>query len=309
MVLAVDLEPDGPGHVPAPPGPWAGASATHGWLSAARARIAEVTGRPPRFTWTVRIDAGMAGAYGSAAHAVDAHADLLGEVVDQGDEIGVHVHGWRRDRSGAWVDDFGDAAWFAEALGVALDGYAEAFGRPCTISRLGNRFSSPAAFDKLAAAGVAHDLTMEPGRVGADDGAFTHVRGAIPDYRRTPRRPHRLAPGLTEVPLTASNKVLGRDVHAHLSRMRRHGVRERLDQPLQFGGGPRAGDTFTSMIRRSLALQRRPYLCFAVRSDGILDAVQGPRLRDHLDQLLALPEAPDLAFVSPGEAVEVLGAP
>jgi hypothetical protein len=89
--------------------------------------------------------------------------------------------------------------------------------------------------------------------------------------------------------------------------MRSHGVRERLDQPMQFGGGPRAGETFGSMVRRSLAHQRRPYLCFAVRSDGILHAEQGPRLRDHLDQLLALPEAPRFAFVTPAGCVEAMG--
>jgi hypothetical protein len=180
-------------------------------------------------------------------------------------------------------------------------------GRTCRVSRIGNRFTSPAVLEQLAAGGVRFDLSMEAARIGTADGHWAHLRGDIPDYRRVPRRPHRRC-GLVEIPLTASSKRLGADVHARLSRMRRHGVRQVLDQPMQFGGGPRAGETFASMIRRSLARQRRPYLCFAVRSDGILDPAQGPRLRDHLDQLLAMPEAPRLAFVTPAECVEVLGA-
>jgi hypothetical protein len=51
----------------------------------------------------------------------------------------------------------------------------------------------------------------------------------------------------------------------------------------------------------------RPYLSFAVRSDGILSPVQRPRLVDHVDELLALPEAERFAFVTPAEAVEAIG--
>jgi hypothetical protein len=308
VVSSVDVEPDGPGHVPSPPGPWPGTAATHAWLDEGRARMAEVTGRPARLTWALRMDGGMGEVYGAATHAADAHPELLADASAQGDELGVHVHGWRRDGTGAWVDDFGDGAWFADTIDTALAAFSTALGRPCRITRLGNRFSSPAALAHLAAAGVTVDLTMEPARIGAADGTWDHVRGAIPDYRRTPRRPHRLGPGLTELPLTATSKRLGRDVHAHLSRMRRHGVRERLDQPMQFGGGPAPGDSFVDAIRRSLRRQRRPYLCFAVRSDGILDPEQGPRLRRHLDALLALPEAPRFAFVTPAECLALLDA-
>ena len=307
VVFAVDVEPDGPGHRPAPPGPWSGALRTHEWLTAARAAVAGVTGRPAHFTWTLRMDGGMVAAYGSATVAADAHPGLVADAVAQGDELGVHIHGWRRDDVVGWVDDFRDEAWLAHCVDVALDGFQAAIGRPCGISRIGNRYSSAAVLDRLAGAGVRFDLTMEAGRIGTADGGIEHLHGEIPDYRRVPRRPHRLPSGLIEIPLTASSKRLGGDLHARLSRMRRHGVLERLDQPMQFGGGPRAGETFGSMIRRSLARQRRPYLCFAVRSDGILDPEQGPRLHDHLDQLLRLPEAPRFAFVTPAECVEVVG--
>ena len=307
VVLSVDVEPDGPGHVPPPLGPWSGALATHAWLTEARDRMGRLTGRPANFTWALRMDPGVGEVFGTPTFAAAAHPGLLADVTARGDELGVHVHGWRV-LDGEWMDDFGDEAWFAHCVDTALEAFAASVGRPCRISRMGNRFSSPAVVRQLAARGVAFDLTMEPARVGVADGAWEHVRGAIPDYRRTPRRPHRLAPGLTEIPLMATSKRLGRDLHAHLSRMRRHGLRERLDHPLHLGGGDPPGDDFRSMVQRSLARQRRPYLAFAIRSDGILDPAQRGRLADHLDVLLTLPEASRLAFVTPGECVALLSA-
>jgi hypothetical protein len=304
VVVSVDVEPDGKGHEPPPPGPWSGALATHEWLNAARDRMAERTGRPARFTWTLRMDAGV----DPPSWAVDAHPGLIADVTERGDALGVHVHGWRQDPDGAWVDDFGDGEWFARTLDVALDAFAEALGRPCRITRMGNRFTSPAVLDQLAARGVAVDLSMEAGCTGVADGDWDHVRGHIPDYRRTPRRPHRVRPGLVEIPLTASSKRLGLDVHAHLSRLRRHGLRERLDLPVQFGKADPPGDDFGSMMRRSLRAQRRPYLCFAIRSDGLLDPVQRPRLLAHLDDLLALPEASRFAFVTAEECAAMVDA-
>jgi len=305
VVIGVDLEPDGPGHEPVP-GPWPGAGATHQWLEDQRAGMAGLTGRPAHFTWFLRIDTGMADAFGSAAHAVDVHPDLVADVNAQGDELGIHVHGWRRDPDGSWVDDFGDPGWFHDCVETALDVFATELGRPCRISRLGNRFLSPAVADQLAAAGVVVDLTAEPATVGVADGDWPQVRGVIPDYRRVPRAPHRLAPGLIELPLTASSKRLGASPRAHLSRMRRHGVTQRLDLPMQFGKAAPEDDDFTARVQRSLRSQRRPYLAFAVRSDGILDPRQRPRLLSHMAQLLAMPEAPQFAFVTPSEAVDLL---
>jgi hypothetical protein len=307
VVISVDVEPDGPGHVPPPPGPWPGTAATHAWLSSARSRIGEVTGRPANFTWTLRMDDGVGAVCGAPTHAVDAHPAFVADVVERGDELGVHVHGWRQ-LDGEWFDDFADETWFAQCVQTALDAFATSVGRPCRITRMGNRFSSPAVVRQLAAAGVAFDLTMEPARIGMGDGAWAHVRGTIPAYRRTPRRPHLLAPGLTEIPLMATSKRLGRDLRAHLSRRRRHGLRERLDHPMHIGAGDPPGDDFASMVQRSLTRQRRPYLGFAIRSDGILDEVQRPRLLSHLDALLALPEAPRFAFVTPAECLALLDA-
>lgn len=307
VVIAVDFEPDGRGHRPPEPGAWPGALATHEWLGRQRVAAEAVTGRPVHFSWLLRMDAGMAEAYGSATHVVDVHPDLVADVVAHGDDLGIHVHGWRREPDGTWVDDLDDPGWLHDSVATALEAFQGACGRPCRLSRMGNRFLSAALIDQLAAADVEVDLTVEPASTGVDDGGMSHVRGPIPDQRRTPRTPHQVGPGLVELPLTASSKRLGLHPKAHLSRMRRHGIGQRLDVPLRLGRPMPPDDGFGARVQRSLRALRRPYLAFTVHSDGILDPDQRPRQLAHFDALLALPEAPRFAFVTPGECVSLLG--
>lgn len=307
VVLSVDLEPDGRGHEVDADTTWLGAAATRSWLDTVLDRSSAGTGRPARLNWLVRCDPQVEDVFGSASFVVDAEPELFAAAADRGDEVGLHIHGWRRDPDGAWVDDFGDEAWFDECIDRSMAAFAEAFGRRCRVVSFGNRFLGEAAIARLVHHEVAIDQTGEPANGPVADGDWPHVRGAIPDYRRMPRRPHVLAPGLVELPLTAGRKRLGCRPRAHLSRMRRHGLRERLDHPVQLGGKEVPGTSFGELMADSLRRQRRPYLSFAVRSDGILDATQRQRLLRHVDELLSLPEAERFQFMTPSEAVEVLG--
>ena len=308
VVVTVDLEPDGPGHLVSSRSTWNGIEATRRWVDQIRARIEGASGRTFRVSWLVRCDPQVEEIFGSPSHLIDVAPDLYAEAAERGDAIGLHIHGWRRVEGEGWVDDYGDDAWFEECIDRSFAAYADAFGRPCRIVSFGNRFMGPAAIARLAHHGVAVDVTGEPGNGPVADGDWPHVRGLIPDYRRMPRRPHPLAPGVIELPMTAGRKRKGLRPKAHLSRMRRHGLRERLDHPVQLGGRDLPGVAFGEVMADSLRHQDRPYLSFAVRSDGILDPVQHPRLVGHLDELLALPEAGRFAFLTPTEALSALGA-
>ena len=307
VVLSVDLEPDGPGHLVTPETPWLGADAVRRWIDDILERSAARTGRDGRVNWLVRFDPQVEETYGSATYAVEAEPDLFARADERGDELGLHIHGWRRTPEGGWVDDFGDEAWLGECIDRSVAAFDKAFGRPCPTVSIGNRALTPAAIARFVHHGVAIDQTGEPANPPVDDGAWPNVRGAIPDYRRMPRHPHLLVPGLVELPLTAGRKRLGLHPKAHLSRMRRHGLRERLDQPLQLGGKDVPGTSFGELISDALARLPRPYLSFAVRSDGILNPVQRPRLVGHIAEVLTLPEAERFAFMTPTEAVEALG--
>jgi hypothetical protein len=306
VVLTIDVEPDGPGHDPGDSA-WAGVAAVRRWVNDVRERTTERTGRPARVSWLLRCDPQVEALFGSATHVVEAEPELFAEAALLGDEVGLHIHAWRPSPDGGWVDDFGDEAWLDECIDAAFAAFAEAFGRPCRVVSMGNRFLGPAAIAGLVRNGAAVDLTGEPARGPLADGDCAHVRGALPDFRRMPRQPHHLTSELIELPLTAGRKRLGPNPRAHLSRLRRHGLRQRLDQPVQLGGKEVPGTTFAELMSDSLRRQRRPHLSFAVRSDGILDPVQRPRLVGHMDEVLALDDADRFVFMTPSEAVEALG--
>jgi hypothetical protein len=309
VVLTVDLEPDGGGH-DLEPGTttWRGVVAARQFVAELRARAEARTGRPARFSWFLRSDPQIEELCGSAAYVVEANAPMFEEVAEAGDEVGLHIHGWRRVPEGGWVDDYADEAWVGEVLDRAFAAFAEGFGRPCRVASMGNRALVPAAVAGLARNGAAVDLSGEPGASPVPDGQWRHVRGDIPDHRRMPRRPHELAPGLVELPHTAARKRLGPNPRAHLSRMRRHGLRERLDQTVQLGGREASGLPFGELLGDALAHMDQPYVNVVARCDGLLDPVQRPRLVERLDALLAMDEADRFAFVTPTEAVAALGS-
>lgn len=306
VVLNIDVEPDGPGHLVPDGGSRLGIDATRRWVDEIRDRAEARSGRSASVGWLVRCDPQIEEVYGSATHLVDAEPALFARAAERGDDVGLHIHAWRRDPEEGWVDDYGNDDWLVECTDRSFAAFAEAFGRPCRSVSFGNRFLGPVAIARLAHHGATVDLTGEPANGPVADGDWPHVRGEIPDYRRMPRRPHPLCPGVTELPMTAGRKRLGLRPKAHLSRMRRHGLRERLDQPVQLGGKDVPGVSFGALMADALRRQARPYLSFAVRSDGILDPVQRPRLVGRLDELLARPEAERFWFVTPDAALALL---
>ena len=306
VVLCVDVEPDGPGQTPGPDRTWPGTVAMHTWLDGWRSRFEDRTGRAAHLSWFLRMDPQIAAVYGSAGHVVEAHAPLIEAAQAHGDAVGLHVHAWR-EADGGWLDDYADTEWFGECIDESFATFASTIGRPCRVTRMGSRYLDEPAARRLVDHGVAVDLTVEPGQVDRADGSVPRVRGTLPDYRRSPRRPHEVVPGLVELPLSAGRKTLGFQPRAHLSRMRRHGLTQRFDQPLSFGQPAHGPHPFGEQVRRSLAMQSRPYLAFALRSDGLIDPVLADRLERHMTALLDLPDADRFALVTPEEAIAALG--
>lgn len=149
-------------------------------------------------------------------------------------------------------------------------------------------------------------MTLEPANDRIPSGARPTVVGDLPDCRRTPRAPHRLG-GLVELPLSASSRPKGWHPRRHLSRMRHHGLRQRLDLPAQMARVVDSPDTFGRQVERTLRGQRRPYLAYALRSDGLLDEGRRARIDAQLHELLAVVTRHDVAFTGPQEALDGLG--
>jgi hypothetical protein len=164
IVLAIDVEPD-PRRIPVRCSePWSGFERLLGQIPRLRTQIAEATGRPAHFSWFLRADPQIEIAYGSARWGIDRYRAALDSLLAEGDEIGLHTHSWRWDHDlRDWLSDQADSDWVGHCASVALQTYAEAFGRPCRVYRHGDRYWSEALWVQLAKAGVRIDLSAEPG--------------------------------------------------------------------------------------------------------------------------------------------------
>ena len=83
-----------------------------------RDRIEARTGRSANVAWLLRLDHQVAELFGSATYLLDAHGDLVEDAQSRGDELGLHVHAWRRDGRGGWIDAFGDRGRTLECVEV-----------------------------------------------------------------------------------------------------------------------------------------------------------------------------------------------
>lgn len=187
-LLCID-EPD-EFHLPdRPDGDWHGFLCLVDRMQELREVLAASSGRPATCSWFLRLDPQIEEAYGSASWAVDRYAPLLERLIGEGDELAVHPHGWRLDDRG-WFHDHGDVAWVEHCTGVAVRTFEEAFGRAPFSHRGGDRFISPATVAVLEAAGVAVDLTLEPGALAATNlvpgGRSTGEVPSIPSSLRHP---------------------------------------------------------------------------------------------------------------------------
>jgi hypothetical protein len=203
VVLCVDVEPDPRVYDPSERPPWLGFESLLREMPALRDRIEVASGRPAKFCWFIRMDPQIEDTWGSAAWAADAYGDALAELMDGGDEIGLHSHTFRLDEgAGEWVADYGDASWSEHCLEVGLDAFEVAFGWPCQAHRAGDHYFTAPMLSVLADRQVRVDLSLEPGwsemeGLGRDG---ERVSGTIPDYRALPADPYRATPASFPAP-------------------------------------------------------------------------------------------------------------
>src|SRR5918996_931856 len=164
VVLCIDAEPD-PRHVSRTAAePWDGYTRTVEYFQAWRGWAEDITHAGARYCWCFRTDPQIADAYGSAAYGFERYPRELAAIIERGDAIGTHVHPYRwLERTGQWLQDFGDPGWVEHCVQSSLIAMARATGRRGEIVRFGDRWHSTAAMNVLREAGVRIDLTIEPG--------------------------------------------------------------------------------------------------------------------------------------------------
>lgn len=326
VILCIDVEPDEFYVDKRNPKPWAGFEFSHDYLKDFRSRLEERTGSAVHFSWVLRMDPQVAIAYGSAAWGADRYSAFLDAYRSMGDELGIHVHTYRwSDSRDAWLDDCGNPEWVTECLETSVASFKATFGVPSRILRFGNFWLSTSAINQAEELGIEYDLTIEPGlRSHWEQSSHGHKpvqSGPTPDYYRVPRQPYvpsrddfkKLHADGSErhiamIPLTSAYKELGWGPRALLRRWKRlrdNGVNDRLQSlPLSMWREWDWGDSYTAMLDRAIALQTRPYLAFAIRSD--INGTCFSQYDSCLKALLNHPQASRFVFCTPAEAMRYL---
>jgi len=323
VVFCVDIEPDEFFVDRANPKPWVGFEFCRGFLEGFRTRFEKATGQPVHFNWFVRLDPQVAIAYGNAAWAVERYAPFFEACRSKGDEIGIHVHtyNWSKAEDG-WIDDCGNEEWTAHCLQSSFDSFKQVFGDQPRCLRFGSYWLSTAAVNQAEKLGIEFDLSIEPGLDAGNwgPGQKPTETGVIPNYFRVPRVPyapsrrdfkkrHRVGDTrqITMMPLTSGHRSLGwslRDVRRRLGRIRRNGFSARLqEEPLSMWRVWSGKDHYGAMLDRAIALQERPYLAFATRSDM---NVRRQAYDGCLNALLEHPAASRFVFCNPRDAMRYL---
>jgi hypothetical protein len=259
-------------------------------------------------------------AYGSGTYGFDRYPRELATLLAHGDAIGAHVHPYRWvERTGAWLQDFGDPGWVAHCIHSSLSAVTRAVGGPCRVFRFGDRWHSTEAMNRLRESGVRIDLTLEPGLAGGRPLVLPGeaVSGTFDGFEHVPRAPYTpsvadfrvpgAASSLCALPLTSTPPP----ITGLLDRCRRC-VRPRWWRPpwvmpLSLWQRWRPAGTFTRLIDMALAAQRRPYLAFAIRTDTGVRPEIFTAVDEALGELLAHPQRARFRFCTPEEALSLLG--
>jgi hypothetical protein len=324
VILCIDVEPDPRLVSRQNPEPWVGYEHTQRYLAGLRPRLEARTGSPARFAWFLRMDPQVAEPYGNAAWVVERYRTHLEDVARVGDELGLHPHPYRwLEREGTWLHDFANQDWVEHCLRTSMESFAASLGRPCLLTRFGDRWLNTDTVNLAERLGIRLDLTVEPGTPAQPSPNPSELAsGPLPDYRRVPRTPYtpstedfrRPARSSTRtirmIPLTSGHRRLSR--RQPLDFLRRcldNGLRYwPQDTPLYMWNRWSPPDTFDRMLDRALAAQRRPYLAFAIRTNLGVDREVFEAIDTCLQALLAHPVASCFVFCGPTSALALLDA-
>jgi hypothetical protein len=319
VILSVDVEPDDLMLDPGSPSAWSGFEAAYQWLSSIRAELAERTGAPVHYTWTLRLDPQVAHVYGGTTWLVDRYSRYWEAALRAGDEIGLHPHFHRWDATaGTWRIDYTDQPSIDDCVSGGLAAFAAAFGRPCRTTHIGSWINDPVLV-LLDRAGVEIDLSVRPTqylirtftRGGIVSGHLPSCLGAPRDPYRPSRRNFRRRDGedrlrLTLIPQTVAPLALTASPRDFMRRVKHFAKsRGRFATPhvqVTLTEEWRHPNSFPAVLDRVLAGGRR-HLAFACRSDFGRNRLAS--VREAIDAIAGHPGA-RFTFTTPHGALALM---
>ena len=315
IVISIDAEADSHSISATARSAWSGFEKAQRVAREWKSRIVAATGRPAHFNWLLRMDVQMEAVYGSAGWLAKKYPAWVEERIGDGDDVGLHVHPYRL-AGDQWIGDFGDQAFVERNLRIGHSAFCSALGRkPATFS-MGNNWLNQPTVGVLEELGVQYDLSLIagacPARMSDVMGDSCVATGTRPDFTSLPRTPFRPAPdnlaqadpgrseGLWIFPISG---VLASDPlrRAALRLLRLKRDPSRMRKLLLGLGAGRFGPDFDQWLDSC-----NPALAIiTLRAHQFVQNL--PRLEESLNYLLLHPLAENFAFVTPAEALVILG--
>jgi len=188
--MCIDVEPDKRAIDSNVREDWKGFEKTYEFFCRLRSRLEAATRSSVHFTWFLRMDPQIGHTYGSAAWAVTRYSRIINEIQAAGDEVGLHIHPWRWDKtSQIWIQDFADQEWIDHCVRLGFKTFRQSLKRQCLSFRFGDHWLNDATLHLVEKLGARFDLTVEPGYKGGVPP--DHFVGSLPDYTTIPQQPYR----------------------------------------------------------------------------------------------------------------------
>lgn len=190
VLLCFDVEPKERQVDPVAQVDWFGFEEAVDLIEELRPKMAAATGREAKASWFLRMDPQIVHVYGDAGWGADRYRAVLDSLVNEGDELGIHLHPWKWNEAKAkWIQDFADQSWVAYCVETAFAAFQQSFGSPCRAFRFGDRWMNDETLDLVVRLGATSDSTIEPGHIGTE--SPDDYIGTWPDYTNAQRRAYR----------------------------------------------------------------------------------------------------------------------
>ncbi|WP_050027950.1 hypothetical protein [Verrucomicrobium sp. BvORR034] len=162
VVLCVDVEPDARVVDLADPS-WRGTDVfLEKWPALRHILVKKSGAASVPLTWFPRADPQIERCNGSASFALQRYSQHWETAQAAGDEIGLHMHGWRwQEENNQWSQDHGDSVWMEHCLRSAIAEYRAHFGKAPPVYRGGDHYLDEMVLRVLREEGIALDMTLE----------------------------------------------------------------------------------------------------------------------------------------------------
>lgn len=277
---------------------WLGYENLHEYLMNARGSFEKSTGKKVCYNWLFRLDYQIKEVYGDPGWALKEYSSLIRESLENGDELGVHIHSWRKHNRllfRTWLADFSNEDWPLECLYLAHKTFISHFKRKPSFFTFGDHYMTDSFLGHLECLGYRADLSAWPGRPNIDRFVKHELsRGFLPSFEGVPRRPFKPkssegnSRGIWEIPVSVASSWCGDNNYP-----------DKLLLGMPFGKA-------RQIIEDSLNDLPEPYLFAEMRTDVRMDEFNRSQFEEILDYLVQHPVRKKMQLMQVSHFIDVL---